>query len=527
MKAPLALLLAAAVVLTAADYDAEGASWWNHVLYLADDKLEGRDTGSPGHRKAAEYVAAAFERAGLKAAGTQGYFQPVSLNSRTIDESKCSLTLLHGGLAQTLTLGDDANLGVRGDPLSRVEAEAVFVGYGLRSPEVKHDDLTGLDLQGKVAVYFSGAPKNVPGPLAAHMAVERWKQLHQAGAIGAATMPDPKHNDVPWTRATLARFNPTVTFKDPALNDTTQGLQFSAYINPENADKWFAGTGHTLKEIIALADAGKPLPRFPLKVKVAATVAYKSASIVSDNVVAILPGSDPKLKDEYVVVSAHLDHVGVGQPINGDKIYNGAMDNASGTASLIELARLFTAKPDRPRRSILFVAVTGEEKGLLGSKFFAGHPTVKSANIVGNINVDMFLPLFPLQALTVYGLDESDLGEMCRTVGSEQGIRIVGDRAPERNLFVRSDQYNFVRQGVPALFFHFDAEPGTPEFKTLTEWIRVRYHAPSDDTAQPVDKPAAARFDRYVMALAERVANRDQRPQWKGSSFFKRFAHSD
>jgi Zn-dependent M28 family amino/carboxypeptidase len=224
-----------------------------------------------------------------------------------------------------------------------------------------------------------------------------------------------------------------------------------------------------------------------------------------------------------VVISAHLDHVGVGQPINGDRIYNGAMDNAAGTASLIELAKMAASGPPL-KRSILFVAVTGEEKGLLGSKYFAAHPTVKPEQIIANVNVDMFLPLFPLKSLTVYGLDESTLGDLCQAVGKEMGIRTVADREPERNIFIRSDQYNFIRQGVPAVFFKFDADPGTPEDQALKTWLKERYHGPADDTAQPVDKAAAARFDQYVLTVADRIADAAARPRWKDSSFFRRFA---
>jgi hypothetical protein len=518
----LALALLAGT-LGAVDYAAEGDRWWSHVLYLADDKLEGRDTGTPGHRLAAEYVATQFERAGLKAAGTQGYFQPVQLLSRKIDEAHSSLSLIEGGKVDPLKLGEDAMLGMRGDPAPKLEADAVFVGYGISIPERHYDDLAGLDLHGKVAVFFYSAPKSIPGPLAAHLAGERWKTLREAGAIGAAYFPDPKHMDIPWSRMSLSRFNPAVSFTETDLNDNVRGMQLSVTINPEHAAKWFAGTGHTAAEIIEAAEADKPLPRFPLKVKVRAEISFTQASITSDNVAGIVAGADPKLKDEYVVISAHLDHVGVGQPINGDRIYNGAMDNAAGTASLIELAKMAASGPPL-KRSILFVAVTGEEKGLLGSKYFAAHPTVKPEQIIANVNVDMFLPLFPLKSLTVYGLDESTLGDLCQEVGKEMGIRTVADREPERNIFIRSDQYNFIRHGVPAVFFKFDADPGTPEDQALKTWLKERYHGPADDTAQPVDKAAAARFDRYVLTVADRIADAPARPQWKTPSFFRRFA---
>jgi hypothetical protein len=516
----LACLLAAAV-----DYDAEGARWWKHVEFLASDQLEGRNTGSPGHRKAAEYVAAEFERVGLKAAGTQAFFQPVALRSRQIDEEKCSLSLIApDGKTERLKLGVHANIGVRSEPPPQVEAEAVFVGYGLQVPELKYDDLAGLDLRGKIAVYLSGAPAFIPGPLAAHLQrAERMKRLQAAGIVGTASFADPRFSDIPWARATLARLQPTMALTDPDP-DEPAGRRLAVGINPEHADKWFAGTGHTVAEILELARAEKPLPKFPLQVKVRSQTAFRTTDVMSENVAGLVTGSDPKLRNEYVVVSAHLDHLGIGKPINGDAIYNGAMDDASGIATLLEIAKALTSAPARPRRSVVFLAVTGEEKGLLGSRYFAAKPSVNASSIVADINVDMFLPLFPLKSLVVYGLVESDLGDLSREVGREHGIAIVADREPKRNIFVRSDQYSFIRQGVPAVFFKFDAEPGSAEDRMMKNWLRERYHAPSDDIAQPVDKAAAARFNRYMLALIERVANRDERPRWKDASFFRRFA---
>ncbi len=225
-----------------------------------------------------------------------------------------------------------------------------------------------------------------------------------------------------------------------------------------------------------------------------------------------------------MVVSAHLDHIGIGAPINGDAIYNGAMDDASGIASLIEIAKGLKESGGRPKRSILFLAVTAEEKGLLGSKYFAAHPTVSGKAIVADINMDMFLPLFPLKYLEVQGLDESSLGDDIRTVAKEAGVEAQADKEPNVNRFIRSDQYNFIRKGIPALAFKFGYVPGAPEEKLFKDWVRLHYHAPSDDLNQPVDAAAAAQFDRILQRLIERVANSQERPRWKDDSFFRRFA---
>jgi len=522
-------VLATSLILAAMTFAAvestEAQRWWSHIVYLADDKLEGRDTGSPGYRKAADYVAQQFQSIGLKPAGTKGFFQTVPLKSREILEPNCSLSLRRDGKSESLKLGEDAYFSLRVEPAKHVEAEAVFVGYGLRIPELGYDDLAGLDLHGKIAVYLSGAPKSIPGPLAAHSqsGAERWKNLRNAGAVGTAAFSNPKHTDIPWARASLARFLPAMSLADPNLDDT-KGHIISIVINSQNADKFLAGTGHTAAELIAFDDAQKPLPKFPLKVKIDATIDYTSKTVESDNVIGVLPGSDPKLKTEYVVLGAHLDHIGVGKPINGDSINNGAMDDASGIATLIEVARGLAATPGKLKRSVMFLAVCGEEKGLLGSKYFASHPTVKAESMIADINSDMFLPLIPLREVTVYGIDESTLGDDFREVAKEFGIKIQPDAQPERNVFIRSDQYNFILHGVPAVFTKFSAPPGSPESKILSDWIHTRYHSPSDDINQPVDKEAAVQFDRLMAALTRKVANQAEHPQWKPTSFFRRFA---
>jgi Zn-dependent M28 family amino/carboxypeptidase len=283
----------------------------------------------------------------------------------------------------------------------------------------------------------------------------------------------------------------------------------------------FAGSGHTFEEILAALDADKPLPHFPLAVTVHARVGLIRSQAKSENIVGLLPGSDLQLKKEYVVVSAHLDHLGIGAPVKGDSIYNGAMDDASGDASLIEIAR--SMKDARPKRSILFLSVTGEEKGELGSQYFAAHPTVPGP-IVADINMDMYLPLFPLKYLEVQGLDESTLGDDIRAVAGGAGVQIQADKEPEHNRFIRSDQYSFIKKGVPALAFKFGWVAGTPEEKTFKAWYAERYHGPADDLTQPVNLAAAAQFDAILKALVLRIADADQRPAWKPASFFRRFA---
>jgi Zn-dependent M28 family amino/carboxypeptidase len=522
------LLLAfvgAAVLAQGPDWNALGKRWWSHIQFLADDSLEGRDTGSPGFEKAADYMAEQFQAAGLQPAGVDGYRQPMDFDVVRIDETRCSLDLLRDGNGQMINLGEDALLGVNSHAAESVEAAAVFVGYGLTVPELNYDDLAGQDVKGKIVVFVTGGPPDMPGPIKAHFesGEERRKALAKAGVIGTISIGNPRAAEVPWSRIAGSRFQPRMELRDPG-SDVPPPLQVSITFNPKHAEMLFAGSGHTFDEVLAAINADKPLPHFPLAVKVRSHLGMTRSAAKSENVVGVLPGSDPALKNEYVVVSAHLDHLGIGAPVNGDKIYNGALDDASGDASLIEIARALKDSEAKPKRSILFLSVTGEEKGELGSQYFAARPTV-SGPIVADINMDMYLPLFPLKYLEVQGLGESTLGDDIRAVCDKAGVQVQADKEPEHNRFIRSDQYSFIKKGVPSLAFKFGYILGTPEEKTFKAWYADRYHAPSDDLNQPVDMAAAAQFNAILEKLALRVADANHRPEWKPDSFFRRFAH--
>jgi hypothetical protein len=494
--------------------------WWAHVRILADDAMEGRDTGTPGYRKAAEYVAQEFKASRLEPGGTDGYFQPIAFESRRFLEQQSKLTLVRHGHERAVAFGDEAILSLRTPPAAHVDAPLVFAGYGLSVPDAGYDDLDGLDLRGRVAVILSGGPSSLTGPLLGHASSTQWTALRRAGALGIVTIL--RTSDVPWERLTRRRLAPVKGLVDDALGDRS-GQQIALTVNPAAADAWFAGSGHTAAELMALAAERTPLPRFALPARLRATLVTEARRLESDNVVGILRGTDARLRDEYVVLSAHLDHVGRGKPVNGDDIYNGAMDNASGVATLLEVARRLGDSGAGLRRSIVFLAVTAEEHGLLGSRYYAAHPTVPASAIVANLNTDMFLPLFPMRSLIVSGVEESDLADDLRGVAQPAGIEILTDPEPERNAFVRSDQYSFIRRGIPALAFKIGWKPGSPEHETVKRWRAERYHAPSDDLAQPLDLQAAEDFTRLYAELAVAVANRAMRPRWNDTSFFKRF----
>jgi Zn-dependent M28 family amino/carboxypeptidase len=508
------------------DWEALGKRWWAHVQYLADDKLEGRNVGTPGFEKAAAYVTEQFKSAGLQPGGVKGsYAETVEFDVAQIDESKSSIEIVRDGKTEAVKFGEEAFFSVGKDLAEKAEADAVFVGYGLTVPELNYDDLAGQDLKGKIAVYVSGGPGEMPSAIKAHYQSgdERRKALRKAGAIGVAVISNPKAAEVPWSRVAASRLQARMELRDAASNGGP-GWKIALVINPEHADKFFAGSGHQFQEVLDALNADKPLPHFPLAVKIRETSAVKRSQVSSENIAGILPGSDPTLNKEYVVISAHLDHLGIGEPVNGDKIYNGAMDDASGVASLIEVARAMKESGAKPKRSIVFLAVTGEEKGLLGSRYFAEHPTVDAKSIVADLNMDMYLPLFPLKYLEVQGLGESTLGDDVRTVAEQAGVQVQADKQPDHNRFIRSDQYSFIRKGVPALAFKFGWLPGSPEQKQFDDWYKERYHGPADDTSQPVDLAGAAQFNAILGKLALRVADEPQRPAWKADSFFKRFA---
>ncbi|HXJ39552.1 MAG TPA: M20/M25/M40 family metallo-hydrolase [Bryobacteraceae bacterium] len=531
MKRMLVFFGAAVTVLAATDYVADGALWFAHIQALAGDEMQGREMSSKEFRKATEYVAAKFETFGLKPGGTSAYFQPVKFESRTLVAGKSAAALVRDGKRQPLDLDKEVTLGTRGALDHRISAAMVFVGYGLSIPELKYDDLAGIDLRGKIAVVVNaGGPVEADTNIKSHYssAIERWKALHKAGAIGMATIQNPRTAGTTGTaQAGTGRGprTPTPTFMlaDAALREN-EGQKISLAIPRAGGAKFFEGSEHTFDEIYKLATDNKPLPHFTLAAKLEVKVVAQHASVEAANVVGILPGSDPVLQDQYVVFSAHLDHLGVGRPVNGDSIYNGVMDNASGVASVLEVARLFHDLDVKPKRSIIFVTVTGEEKGELGSRYFASHPTVPRDRIVADVNLDMYLPLYALKVLEVQGLAESTLGDAVRIAAKQEGVEVQTDREPEQNRFIRSDQYSFIREGIPALAFKFGYEYGSAEEKTRQTWVKERYHRPSDDLSQPLDQAAAARFNRVIFNLLGRVADDPEKPHWNANSFFRRFA---
>ena len=497
------------------------AQWWSDVSALADDNMEGRQTGSPGYDRAASYVISRLKAEGLAPAGDHGYLQPVAFQQQIVDQDKSSAALVAAdGSVTPIKLGDQMLIAAGQGPRPKsVDAPLVFIGYGLHLPKQGHDDFAG-DLKGKIVVVLSGGPADLSGALKSNARSERNKELGRRGVLGIISLTTPKQVEIVWDRQKLLARGPGMYLADDRLRDNKKPF-FAATFDPAQSEMLFQGSGHSFAELAALADDSKPLPLFALSFHLKASVAASYSRLSSPNIVAKLEGRDPKLKSEYVAVSSHLDHLGIGAPIKGDRIYNGAMDDASGVATVLDIAHRLKQGPPL-KRSVLFLLFTAEEKGLLGSTYYAEKPTVPKSAIVADLNFDMPLPLWPLKTIYAPGQDESTLGDDAKAVAAMQGLQMVPDPLPDRNVFIRTDQFSFVRQGIPALVFKFGFAKGTPEFAIEHDWRANRYHAPSDDLDQPVMKEEAVKLDDFVAALAARVADADGRPAWLADSVFRK-----
>ncbi len=496
--------------------------WSTDIAVLADDRMEGRETGTAGYLRAAEYVMERFRAERLAPAGDSGYQQMVEFEVQRIDQQASTVELVApDGTVSALEAGDALLIGSGGAPRpASVTAPLVFAGYGLHLPDQGYDDFAGLDLRGRIVVVLSGGPAELSGPLKANARFARTRLLAERGAVGIIGLSTPQQTEIPWSRQKQLAHPAGMYLAAPELRETPDGF-FTASIDPARAEALFAGSAHGFADLCALADAGQPLPGFALPAQLRATIVAQRDRLRSPNLVALLRGRDARLQNEFVVISAHLDHLGMSQTAAGTRIYNGAMDDASGVAAVLDIAHRLRQRWRRPRRSVLFVIFTGEEKGLLGSHYFAAHPSVPRNALVADLNFDMPLPLWRLQSVLAHGEGESTLGADARAVAAREHLRMSPDPLPDRNVFTRTDQYSFVREGIPALAFKFGFARDTPEFVLEHNWRATRYHSPSDDLHQPGIYPdEAIRLDTFVLALTLRIANADARPAWLPTSVF-------
>lgn len=482
-------------------HDPDTLAWWHTTEALSGDDMEGRDTGSPAYQRAADYVAKRFKAAGLKPAGEAGsYFQPVLMHEIAASSAGTDFTLLRPDASKTpLRFLEDITYEPENNVPAQLEGELTFRGY-CGQGELQ-------DVAGKIVVCFGTKRAGMPDD------ATRAANARAAHASAIINVDDPYFTIEPprWPYAYARSVRLRGDSRDIAAPFCVMRLSATAFAQLTK------GTGRDVEGLLVAGGAKKPLPSFDLPARLQLHTRQTERDISSPNVLAVLPGTS----SEYVVVSAHLDGYGYGTPVGGDKLYNGTLDDAAYVALLIQMADDIRAKRlPPPRRGVLFAAFTGEEKGLLGSKWFVQHPTVPIPQLAANINLDQLRPLFPLHILTTEALDETTLGEVARTVAASLHIQLRPDVEPERRLLRRADQLPFLLNGVPAISFVFGFDAGTESELRYREWYKVRYHRPQDDLTQPIDFAAAAKFNEFFYTLVAAVAAAQPRPEILPTSQF-------
>lgn len=511
---------------------ADPAALRGHMAFLADDLLEGREAGTRGDALAQLYVAGRFAAIGLRPAGDAGgYAQRFRVRATTLDRESVRFEIGAAGAARRYENGGD--IAVFGDPLEadqRVEAPGVFAGYGIVAPERGIDDYRGLDVRGKVVAVLGGPPPFLPAAEAAHHGASDTQRLtaEAHGAVGLIILWTPaleQRFSFDGLRPLLGRTDLNWLAPDGRPHVNAPGIRLRAFVRGAAAEALFAGAPHRFAAVLEQGHTRSPAG-FALPAQVSLQRRSRHHDGLSTaNVAGLLPGTDPDLRDEFVVVTAHFDPVGIGAPVDGDSIYNGALDNAVGTAMLIEVARQIATSPQRPRRSILFLAVGAEEKGLIGSDYFAEHPSVPRETIVANINLDGAMPFYDFRDVIAFGAEHSQMGERLAAAAGQLGLAVAPDPFPEEGIFTRSDQYSFVRRGIPSLFLYmgFTAMDGHNAGRPL--WHRLNatiVHQPGDDLSQPIDYAITAKFaDVFRRVVIETASG--PRPLWYQGSPFAQF----
>jgi hypothetical protein len=534
MRTLTVLLLATATISSsAADLPAANSvrpeAIRSHVDFLASDLLEGRAAATRGYDIAAAYVAAQFRQSGLAPAGDEdSYLQTVPLVEAT--------AVLPGSAAKLVRDDEthDFEYGTHYLPSadflsasSTLTAPLVFAGFGVDAPELGYTDFANVDLAGRIAVILSGAPAKFPNSQRAYYSwnERKWTSLVERGAVGAITIAsNVDEQRVPWERVVAMSWTPQMRWLDadgkPQRAFPELKLRFR--FNREAGARLFENAASGFEEIMAAADAGEPQGfGLPGMLTLSATTGLRRTESV--NVLGLLPGADPNLRNEIVVVTAHLDHLGRGSAVDGDSIYNGAHDNAVGIAIMLEMARALNVSGAKPRRSVLFAAVTAEEKGLLGSDYFAQHVAGEGRRIVANINLDMPMPFAPVRDFVAIGAEHSNLGAIARGAVAAQGYKLSPDAAPEEVSFIRSDQFSFIRQGVPAIVLKCGYQARDPAIDMAAlqrEFRRNQYHQPSDDLKAPLDYGTAADLARIDLRILVEAANSGSAPRWNAGDFF-------
>jgi Peptidase family M28/PA domain len=507
-----------------------------HMRFLSDNLLQGRAPGTAGYDIAARYVATELEGMGLHPAVSDGWYQPVPLAKAVTDANASSLELTVNGKKLKVADAKDyvlstwfaspAKGNVKAE--SDVSAPVVFVGFGVTAPDQNYDDYAGVDVRGKIVLGLFGAPATFPSTERAYYSdgIVKAKNAVAHGAIGALSIMVPED----WKRYPWDWIVPQIQMgemhwldKGGIPHDFFPQLRGNALLSAKTAESVFAGAPHNLEEVFATARNGKP-QAFPLALTAHIHTVANQIVIHSPNIIAELKGSDPVLRDEYVVYTAHVDHLGICPAVNGDNVCHGTLDNGSGTSTLLEIARAYASLPQPPRRSVLFVFVTGEEMGLLGSDYFAHFPTVPLKSIVANVNIDGAPgSYFAMKDVVALGGEHSSLGSDVASAAKLMGYEVTPDPMPEEVGFIRSDQYSFVLQGVPAVDVEDGVKATDPKInglEVIKKWLVTRYHTPLDNMDQPIDYESAAKGAVMNFLVGFEVAQHDSAPEWNKGDFF-------
>lgn len=506
-----------------------------HIEILAADDMQGRETGTAGHRKAAEYVASRFAQIGLQPFGDDAYFQHVPLLETRLVQKSASMVLQRGNTVTTLEFGKDfiqyGGFVIRknsfGIVYEAVTAPLVFVGFGIQAPGYNHDDFDGVDVKGKILVVFTGAPPTFSSDERAFYSSGAGKQALavELGAVGIVTIRTPvDQKRLTWPRMLGFAASPDMRWleSDTKAHDGFPELTGNAVLSESGAEQLFDLAARNLDELFEHhSDGGTG----SFELGMTATLSRQSSQrrVTSPNVLALLPGSDRELRNEYVLFTAHLDHLGIRPGENGEEIHNGAYDNAAGIAIVLEVAAALATLTPPPRRSVIFAAVTGEEKGLRGSDYLANNPPVAIRKIVANINIDMPFLGHPIADVEGLGVEHSTLHSALIRATEQRKIDLTPDPRPELVRLIRSDQFSFVKKGIPGLNLKPGSTSSDPDIDGATlrnAYLHDHYHSPSDDLNLMFSEDGAQRFVRLVLAFGLIVANDDKSPRWTDGDFF-------
>ncbi len=494
-----------------------------HMRFLSDDLLEGRFPGTRGYALASNYVQSQFISMGVKPGLAKGYEQEVPLLKKYVDPVQCRI--LKDG-QDFLSYGQDyfPDYGAE-EGLTEVSGPLVFAGFGYSEPELGYDDYKKLDVKDKIVVIISGSPKGIPQDVKTEYRLSKKSEIAaEKGAIGLLYLLPDGYSQDRFESAVFRRKKGSLTLAQP-LNqkeNNKEELKARVYIHPEPANKLFSETKTKAKDLYKMAEDGKT-KSFDLKIEATIQTYTSLVPVRGTNVIGVIEGSDPELKKEHIIYTAHLDHMGIGKPVDGDSIYNGAHDNAGGIAVLLEIARAFSKLEEPPKRSMVFAAVTGEESGRLGSKFLAENPPM-GMEIIADLNMDMPFFFHPILDIVPYGAKRSTMGDKVEKAAKDLGIKTSPDPFPEQRVFMRSDHYSFVQKGIPAVFIKSGFE--TIESDTIDRaksdlaWRTTHYHLPQDEMDQDFDFDAATMHVKVNFLIGQYISEDPEKPKWIEGDYY-------